>query len=180
MVIQIGVLLCRICDLMMQMQTVHVKQWPASAPVMPCRLWFADLQLADARAFAAREGEGRGFEGLPPTLRRAHLTDVGALAAHVGPRDDLEPAGAALQAAVVLNEFHAVLRLHQRVPAPCSVMYCWCSFSFLLRHASVQRWPVLDNINEQQPLSVSHYFVPLPPAIWNYTQPGGSTHPAAR
>mmetsp|Transcript_18389 Transcript_18389/g.45731 ORF Transcript_18389/g.45731 Transcript_18389/m.45731 type:complete len:242 (-) Transcript_18389:1962-2687(-) len=56
-----------------------------------------------------------------PHLGQEHddtnLADERGLAAHVGARDDLEPAAAAAKRTRVGDELNAVLRLHARVPA---------------------------------------------------------------
>ncbi len=46
-----------------------------------------------------------------------HLADVGGFATHVGSCDDLEPGLPSLHAAVILDEVHALLSLHTRMPA---------------------------------------------------------------
>jgi hypothetical protein len=46
-----------------------------------------------------------------------YLADVGGFATHVGSCDDLEPGVPSLHAAVILDEVHALLSLHTRMPA---------------------------------------------------------------
>ncbi len=46
-----------------------------------------------------------------------HLSDVGGFATHVGSCNDLEPGVPSLHAAVILDEVHALLSLHTRMPA---------------------------------------------------------------
>lgn len=48
---------------------------------------------------------------------KMYLADVGGFATHVGSCDDLEPGLPSLHAAVILDEVHALLSLHTRMPA---------------------------------------------------------------
>ena len=68
---------------------------------------------------AAKVGEGsrgQGRRGLTLARAAAYLADVGRLAAHVGPRDDLKVRCASNEGDVVWDEGNVVLHLQARVP----------------------------------------------------------------
>ena len=71
----------------------------------------------------------RRSSGAAGMLQGQHLSDVSGFATHVGPGDDLEPAFAPDEGAVILDEVHFCLSLYAWMPA------CTASFHVTFSHA---------------------------------------------